>query len=59
MDRGEYEAIVDASAEGFQAAGTHENLIGFFARVARKMGKCGEAPITFGGFQVTTSPALL
>jgi hypothetical protein len=55
MDQGEYAAIYDAAAKGFQASTTRENLIGFFRRVNRKMGKCGEAPVTFGGYQATTS----
>ena len=54
MDRGEYAAIYDAAAKGFQAS-TTENLVGFFKRVNRKMGKCGEAPVAFGGYQATTS----
>src|SRR3954463_15862766 len=55
MDAGEYAAIYDTSAKDFQASGTRDNLIGFFTRVNRKMGKCGEAPVAFGGYQATTS----
>jgi len=55
MDRGEYAAIYDNAAKGFQASGTRENLIGFFKRVNRKLGKCGDGPVTFGGYQATTS----
>jgi hypothetical protein len=39
MDQGEYGAIYDAAARGFQASTTRENLVGFFKRVNRKMGK--------------------
>ena len=55
MDRGEYAAIYDNAAKGFQASGTRENLVGFLKRVNRKMGKCGDDPVTFGGYQATTS----
>ncbi len=55
VDAGEYSVIYDTSAQGFQASGTRDNLIGFFTRVNRKMGKCGEAPAAFGGYQATTS----
>jgi len=55
MDRGEYAAIYDNAAKGFQASGTRENLVGFLKRVNRKMGKCGDGPVTFGGYQATTS----
>ena len=55
MDTGDYAAIYDTSAKAFQASGTRENLIGFFARVNRKMGKCGEGAAAFGGYQATTS----
>jgi len=55
MDRGEYAAIYDTAARGFQASTSRENLVGFFKRVNRKMGKCGEGPVTFGGYQATTS----
>ena len=55
MDGGEYSAVYDIAAKGFQAAGTRDNLVGFFRRVNRKMGKCGEGPVTFGGYQATTS----
>jgi hypothetical protein len=55
MDQGEYGAIYDTAAKGFQGSGTRENLVGFFKRVNRKMGKCGDSPVTFGGYQATTS----
>ena len=55
MDGGEYAAIYDTSAKGFQESATRENLIGFFKRVNRKMGKCGEGAAAFGGYQATTS----
>lgn len=55
MDGGEYAAIYDTSAKDFQASGTRENLIGFFKRINRKMGKCGAASAAFGGYQATTS----
>jgi len=47
--------LYDTSAKGFQASGTRDNLIGFFTRVNRKMGKCGQSPVAFGGYQATTS----
>lgn len=55
MDQGEYGAIYDSAARGFQASSTRENLAGFLKRVNRKMGKCGEGQVTFGGYQATTS----
>ena len=55
MDGGDYAAIYDNAAKDFQASGTRDNLIGFFTRVNRKMGKCGDATVSFGGYQATTS----
>ena len=55
MDGGEYAAIYDTSAKGFQESAPRENLIGLFKRINRKMGKCGAAPAAFGGYQATTS----
>jgi hypothetical protein len=50
MDRGEYAAIYDNAAKAFQTSATRDQLIGFLTRVNRKMGKCGEAAATFGGY---------
>src|SRR5579862_5763491 len=55
MDSGEYAVIYEAAARGFQASGTRDQLMGLFERVNRKMGKCGEALIGFGGYQATSS----
>jgi hypothetical protein len=55
VDGGEYVAIYDSSAKGFQESATRENVVGFFKRVNRKMGKCGAAPAAFSGYQATTS----
>jgi len=55
VDGGEYAAIYDTSAQGFQKSATRENVIGFFTRIHRKMGKCAAAPAAFGGYQATTS----
>jgi hypothetical protein len=55
MDGGEYAAIYGTATKGFQVSGTRDNLIGFLARVNRKMGKCGDATVAFGGYQATTS----
>lgn len=55
MDAGDYATIYVNSAKGFQDAGTRDVVFGFFARVNRKMGKCGVATVSFGGYQATTS----
>jgi hypothetical protein len=55
MDGGQYATIYDTAAKGFQTSGTRDNLIGFFTRVNRKMGQCGQATVAFGGYLATTS----
>jgi len=55
MDHGDYTSIYDTAAKGFQTSATREQLTGFLKRVNRKMGKCGESPAVFGGYQVATS----
>jgi len=55
VDSGEYGAIYDAAAKGLQATAPRDNLIAFLTRVNRKMGKCGEAKVVFGGYQATPS----
>jgi hypothetical protein len=55
MDRGEYAAIYDSSANGFRGSLNRENSVKFFARINRKMGVCEIAPATFGGYRVTPS----
>ena len=55
MDGGEYGVIYDAADKGFQTAGSRSNSIAFFTRINRKMGKCGEAKVVFGGYQATPS----
>ena len=55
MDGSEYAAIYDTSAKRFQESATRENMIGFFKRINRKMGKCDAAPAAFSGYQATTS----
>jgi hypothetical protein len=55
MDRGDYATIYDTAGEAFRASGPRENLVKFFARVNRKMGKCGEAVTVVNGYQATTS----
>src|ERR1044071_5241966 len=39
----------------FKRAGPAKTLSDFFTRVNRKMGKCGEGSVAFGGYQATTS----
>ena len=53
MDNGEYATIYEISAKAFRATATRDQLIGFFTRVNRKMGKCGESRASFGGYQAT------
>lgn len=55
MDGGEYAAIYDTASKGFQATGTRDTYIGFFTRINRKMGKCGDATVAFGGFNASSS----
>jgi len=55
VDRGEYAAIYDNSASGFQKAASRDASNKFFARISLKMGDCTESPVTFGGYQMTTS----
>src|SRR5579863_2796494 len=55
IDADDYAAIYNNSAKGFQNAGARDLLLGFFARVNRKLGKCGVATVNFGGYQATTS----
>ena len=55
VDAGQYGAVYESTSRGFQASTDRERLVGFLGRVGRKMGKCGQATVTFGGYQATTS----
>jgi hypothetical protein len=55
VDRGEYGAIYDSSASGYQKAANRDISNRFFARISRKMGTCADSPAAFSGYQVTTS----
>lgn len=54
MDAGGYGPIYDNSDERFHTV-SRDALIGFLTRVNRKMGTCGEAKLSFGGYQVNPS----
>jgi hypothetical protein len=54
-DAAKYGEIYDASTKAMQKTLTRDQNIGFLTRISRKMGKCGETPVTFGGYQKTPS----
>ena len=55
MDRGEYAAIYDTAARGFQQSISRDVLMRFLSRVSRKVGKCQGANVGFGGYVANTS----
>jgi len=55
MDGGDYAAIYNGASEGFQKSATRDQIIGFLTRVNRKLGKCKDATVALGGYQVTPS----
>jgi hypothetical protein len=55
MSAGEYEVIYDSSTNAFKAAGSKDQMQGFFKRVNRKMGVCTEATQKSWNINATTS----
>ena len=53
VDSGEYGATYDATAKAFRDASPRDTTIAFLTRINRKMGKCGDAKVVFGGYQAT------
>ena len=55
IDQGEYAAVYGAALPAFQASVTKEQIVGMFKRIDRKLGKCSDAPVNFGGIQANTN----
>jgi hypothetical protein len=55
IDGAEFASIYEAGAANFKTSATEEQVIGFLARINRKLGTCAEASIGLAGFQMTTS----
>src|SRR4051812_3706986 len=55
MSAGEYDAIYDSATETFRAAGSRDQMQGFFKRVNRKMGVCTDATQKHWYVNTTTS----
>ena len=53
MDRGEFGAIYDTAANGFQASLNRDVAVGFLSRVSRKMGKCDTATVGLAAYRTS------